>query len=524
MNYSEDIAVPGRYRVFSRIHVHLVLLSLLTLGLLVVSSDRSAQARSEVSHADTGRTKGELLVAYHGSDTQFENESGGHVEEKIPALNTRLVSFPEIKRKTSVEARAALEHKKIALSEEPGVISVDYNYVRKIAATTDTYSAQLWGLEKINAEAAWEAGTTGAGTLVAVVDTGVDSFHPDLYGAVAYQRDFVAGDGIAEDANGHGTHVAGIVAARANNGKGVAGVCPGCSLIAAKALDATGSGTDADIAEAIIYSADRGAKTINLSMSGPGYSSTLHSAVKYAADKGVLVVAAAGNSSTEQPFYPAAYDEAVAVSATTPDDQIASFSNFGPQIELAAPGTDIFSTNTGGGYVNKSGTSMAAPHVAGTAALLFAKGLSESQVREDLHASAADLGPAGRDPAFGYGRLDAHGAVTLATQSAPGGDTTATTDIQPPSIRRLRPSPGNTTRDHTPRIRAVVEDNTINLQKVNIKLYVAGKRIKKFSYRASTDRLTYISPRLSKGKKVVKIIVTDTAGNVGTKSWYFTIR
>lgn len=523
MNCFEYIAVIGRSRLVSRAQVALVVLVLLALVPLV-ASDRPAQARPEQTPANTDRSKDELLVTYRGSDTQLENESGGQVEEKIPALNTRLVSFPEIKGKPSVEAGDILELKKAVLSREPGVISVDYNHIRKVAATNDTHYAQLWGLQKIDAEAAWEAGTTGAGTPVAVVDTGVDSDHPDLSGSVAYQRDFVAGDAIAEDANGHGTHVAGIVAARANNGEGVAGVCPGCSLIAAKALDATGSGTDADIAEAIIYSADRGAKVINLSMSGPGYSSVLHSAVKYAAAKGVLVVAAAGNSSTDEPFYPAAYDEAIAVSATTPGDQLAPFSNFGPHIELAAPGTDIISTYPGGGYVNMSGTSMAAPHVAGAAALLFARGLSKSQIREDLHASAADLGPAGQDPGFGYGQLDAYGAVALAAQGTPGGGVTGTADTRAPSIKRLRPVPGDTTRDHTPRIRAVVKDNTINLQKVNIKLYVARKRIKKFSYSASTDRLTYTSPRLTKGKKVVKIVARDAAGNVGARSWYFTIR
>ena len=503
-----------------RLWTTLFIVALATLTMLPILG-RPAEAHPGESKADLKRAKGELLVTYPGEDKELEQSSGGQVEEKIPKLNTRLVAFPELKEKPSGRVVEALERKKAVLAEKPSVVSVDYNYIRSIVATNDAYSTELWGLEKIRAEQTWGAGSEGEKTLVSVVDTGVAIDHPDLSGAVSFQHDFVAEDGVAQDDHGHGTHVAGTIAARANNSVGVAGACPGCSLISAKALDASGNGTDADIAEAIIYSADKGARVINLSLGAHESSSTLQQAVQYAIGRGALVVAAAGNSGTDAPFYPAAYGEAVAVSATTHNDMLADFSNYGSYIDLAAPGQAILSTSPGDGYATMSGTSMAAPHVSGGAALLFARGLSAGEVREDLQVSAADLGVAGLDPQFGHGRLDSYAAIL---RSSPP-KLTVPTDTLAPSIGSLRPTHGAKTRDRTPTIRAIVTDNKTNLAKSHMTLILDGRKVRanRFSYNRATDKLTYTNPRLSYGRHSVRIVAIDAAQNRTSKAWTFRV-
>ncbi|MGB3635745.1 MAG: S8 family serine peptidase, partial [Rubrobacteraceae bacterium] len=352
-----------------------------------------------------------------------------------------LLAFPEVKKERSGEEREdVLAKKKVALEGEPGVASVEYNYVRRADyAPDDPRFPRQYALEKAGFPKAWNR-ARGSGVRVAIVDDGIDSRHPDLADKIVLQKDFVNDDAVADDSSfGHGTHVAGIAAASTGNGKGVAGGCPDCELFVAKATQDL-SGTVSDVAEAIVWSADNDAAVINLSLSGFGASSVEKKAVDYATRKGAVVVGAAGNFGTNEPLYPAAYSNAVSVVATDRSDKVAGFSNYGRSVDIAAPGVGVVSTLPGNKYGSLSGTSMAAPYVSALAGLLAGKDLSRSQVRRRIENGALDLGKKGKDARYGYGRINALAAVN-GTKSPPPQN-------KPPG--RPKPKPARCTITGTP--------------------------------------------------------------------------
>lgn len=280
-----------------------------------------------------------------------------------------------------------------------------------------------YNLAKINAVAAWDSCSQGEGVIVAVVDTGIDLDHPDLQANLVSGRSFVSGVSSPDDDEGHGTHVAGIVAGVSNNG-GIIGVAPKASLMPVKVLNDQGSGWTYDIADGIEWAVDNGAGVINLSLGSVDKSSTLQAAVDYATNQGALLVAAGGNCGDslyflsgctyqDQPVYPAGYTNVMAVASTDSSDNQSSFSNEGSYIEIAAPGSNIYSTYPSAGYATMSGTSMASPHVAGLAALIWSQNPSwtNQEVRAQIRATAQDLGSSGWDSKFGYGRIDADAAL-----------------------------------------------------------------------------------------------------------------
>jgi thermitase len=358
---------------------------------------------------------GELLVAYEpGTSEEAEKtvvrRSGARTLEDLPG-EVRLVFFPAIRRQASevVRERAlarALEY----LGHRAVVEAVDYNYLREpYFIPNDPRLSNQWGLTSTRFRGAWNA-AKGDGAKIALVDSGVYSKHPDI-GRIIAQRDFVEGDAVADDVYGHGTHVTGIAGALTNNGKGVAGGCFECGLLIAKVMGPIGFTTDSRIVQGIKWSVNNGADVVNLSLGGSGDSSVLRMAVNRAYGQGAVVVAAAGNEGTNVPQYPAAYSKVIAVSATTTDGRLASFSNRGDWVDLAAPGTGILSTSKSGGYDRMSGTSMAAPLVSGLAGLLASRGMSADSIRQRMQTTAKDLGPVGDDPRFGHGRIDADNAV-----------------------------------------------------------------------------------------------------------------
>ena len=255
--------------------------------------------------------------------------------------------------------------------DSAGVAWVQPNYVYRKASFDPRFSEQ-WGLTAIHAPQAWTVTRGKSAVVVAVVDTGVDYTHPDLVDRVdtANDYDFVNGDSDAVDDNGHGTHVAGIIAATADNGIGVAGVAPECRVLPVKVLDSKGSGDTIGVAAGIRYAADAGAKIINLSLAGPS-DATMGDAVAYAQLKGCIVVAAAGNEGLGSASYPAGYDQVIGVGATDSSNVRATFSNHGIGVDIAAPGVNILSTTLGGGYEPLSGTSMASPFVSAVTALVW---------------------------------------------------------------------------------------------------------------------------------------------------------
>jgi thermitase len=358
---------------------------------------------------------GELLVAYEpGTSEEAEatvvRQSGARTLEDLPG-EARLVSFPEIRRETSEAARErALAQELRDLENKAKVEAADYNYVRKaFFMPDDPRLGNQWGLTKTRFRGAWND-AKGGGAKVAIVGSGAYAGHPDI-GKILAQKDFVEGNAVADDDYGHGTRVTGVAGALTDNGRGVAGGCFKCGLLLAKVMNANGSATDSKIIIGMDWSVDHGADVVNLSLGGPAESSALRDAVNRASRRGAVVVAAAGNAGTTRRQYPAAYSNAIAVSATNQSDGLAYFSSRGDWVDLAAPGTNILSTSKSGGYGKKSGTSFSAPFVSGLAGLLASQGMSADSIRQRMQGSAKDLGPAGDDPRFGHGRIDADNAV-----------------------------------------------------------------------------------------------------------------
>jgi subtilisin family serine protease len=280
----------------------------------------------------------------------------------------------------------------------------------------DPLWARQWGPQALGMDAAWSLENGSTSVKVAIVDSGLDAAHPDFAGVpIENGTDYVDGDATPEDLNGHGTHVAGILAAARDNGLGIAGIAR-ATLVPIRVLDANGQGNCLDIALAVLEAVARGVSVINLSLECGSDYAPLHLAIQAAARAGVLVVAAAGNRNTSPfcPSYPAAYREVLAVAGLDDATSVAAYSCQGAAVELAAPGSNIVSTWRGGGYFNLSGTSMAAPHVAGIAALVKAHvpSMDGAAIRARLDASAVDLGAPGRDDAFGYGRVDPVAALS----------------------------------------------------------------------------------------------------------------
>ncbi|MBI2944796.1 MAG: peptidase S8 [Candidatus Wallbacteria bacterium] len=329
-----------------------------------------------------------------------------------------------------------------ALAAEPLVEAAEPNYIyRALAVPNDPLYKHQWHMDQIRGPAAWDLGQ-GQGVVVAVIDTGVAyedygrfKRAKDLAGTkFVAGRDFVHRHDHPVDDHGHGTHVAGTVAQTTNNHEGVAGVAWKASIMPIKVLSAQGSGTVGDIAESIRWAADHGAKVINMSLGGGGFSRVLKEACDYAKKKGVVIVCAAGNNGRQQVSYPAAYPACIAVSATRFDEEITWYSNFGKEICVAAPGGDTRVDQNGDGYPDGvlqntlargnpsessyefyQGTSMASPHAAGVAALIVSQGIKDpDEVREVMQKSARPKGRGRGDIKYGAGIVDAAAAQRLA--------------------------------------------------------------------------------------------------------------
>ena len=360
---------------------------------------------------------GELLIVPKDGFSEDEivqlyQSQGGKKLRKLSQIKAHHVKLPP----------HLLDAAEASLKKNPKIKTVERNYLAEATLIpNDPGFTSQWHLSKISAPAGWDITVGSLSVPIAIIDSGVDSDHPDLLGKILPGFNFVRDNADTRDAGGHGTAVAGAAAALTNSGIGVAGVAWDNPIMPLSVFDESGYATYADVAEAVIYAADHGAKVINVSLGGPRYSVTLQNAVDYAWNKGAVIVASAGNDGTSEPIYPAALDNVIAVAATDKEDRLASFSSFGGWLDVAAPGTSIYTTSDGGGYGFWQGTSFSAPLVSGLTALLFSlnPNLTNAQILNILISSADDLGAIGYDNYFGYGRINVARALgtalTLAT-------------------------------------------------------------------------------------------------------------
>ena len=276
--------------------------------------------------------------------------------------------------------------------------------------------SKVYGPQQIGASTAWDS-TTGANVTIAILDTGIDHTHPEFAGRITAGWDFAQQDGDPSDDHGHGTHVAGIAGAAIHNGVGIAGMAGAAQIMPVKVLNASATGWWSDVAAGIRWAADHGAQVINLSLSGSIGSQALSDAIEYAHGLGVLVVAAAGNESADSPRYPASLNHVLSAGATTASRQRWTLSNFGANLDVMAPGATVYSTAwqeaTPAGYRFMNGTSMAAPHVAGLAALLFSldETLTPDAITEIIISTSQDMDAPGYDAYTGAGLVDAAAAA-----------------------------------------------------------------------------------------------------------------
>ncbi len=312
----------------------------------------------------------QIIIQFAPNSTTAERQQyiqslGATVTQDIAGLNTVVLSVP-----ASVDAQRLSPSSILTLSEPDYQVVAQQNF-----PVNDPYYPEQWALPAIGAPDAWAAMPADAQRItVAVIDSGVCLDHPDLVGRILPGYDFVDDDNQASDSFGHGCGVAGIIAANGNNGIGIAGVAPNAMILPLRVLDAQGIGAYSDVAAAIVFAADNGAQVINLSLGGAFPSTVLESAVNYAVERGVTVVAAAGNTGSEQILYPAAYAPVIAVGAIDSALQTSSFSARGAGVDIWAPGQTILTTTVDGSHATSSGTSFAAPYVAGVVSVQTARG------------------------------------------------------------------------------------------------------------------------------------------------------
>lgn len=382
----------------------LALLALSSPGVIAAASEAAVSWSSECAR---------VLVKFHpgtpdAAMAEAHERAGARVVDVIPQIGLQVIEVPAGAVHHALEKYRADPHVQYAEQDEE---------VRLALSPNDPYytSWPQWALTKIQAPQAWDISMGDPGVVIAILDSGIDLDHPDLASKIVVSKNFTSSP-TAYDNYDHGTHVAGTAAAITDNGIGVAGLAGKASLMNVKVISDGGLGTFSKIVEAIIWAADNGADVINMSFITSGWQA-MDDAINYAWSKGVVLVGAAGNDANNLPTSPAGKENCIAVAATDWWDNLASFSNYGDWVDVAAPGTGICST-VPGGYNGKSGTSMAAPHVAGLAALLLSiaydangNGFLNDEVRYAIETTCDDIGIAG----IGHGRINAYAALSSIT-------------------------------------------------------------------------------------------------------------
>ena len=419
-------------------------------------------------------------------------ENGASAIDEIPQIGVKVIRVPE----------NALEGIENALKKNPSVQYVEKDLILEPAAIpNDTYFSRQWHIKQIGADIAWDKTKGSKSIAIAILDTGVDSTHPDLSPKLVSGYNFYNNDNNWSDICGHGTAVAGTAAAVTNNALGVAGVAWENSIIPIRIADPNCYAAYSTMTKAITYAADKGAKVANISyrvFNGAAFND----AAKYMYDKGGFVVVAGGNTGKYENYADNPY--VISVSATHTDDTITSFSSSGPYIDFAAPGIIIYTTVKGGMYDYVSGTSFSAPITSGVIGLLFSANpsLTSDQVYNILKQSSVDRGTIGYDNYFGWGRIDAAKAISLA-----GGNIVDTT---PPLVSISSPQDGSTVSGKV--MASVKASDNASISKLQV--YIDST----LNYEGATS--SYDSEidttKLSSGPHVIKAVAYDSSNNMGT--------
>jgi thermitase len=423
---------------------------------------------------------------------------GAHASYQLNGMNVYVVEMPPGREQALAQALARNKHVKFA--EVDGVLTMQQT-------PGDPYFASQWHTTKVQAPLAWDS-ATGAGITIAILDGGVQSAHPDLAAHIVPGWNFFDNNSNTADVNGHGTKVAGVAGAIGNNAVGVAGAAWNAKIMPMRISDAAGYITYYSVvANSLIWAADHGARVANISY-GVSHVATVQSAAQYMRNKGGVVVTAGGNAGT---YYAGANtDTMITVSATDSADQRASWSTYGPSIDVAAPGVGIWTTVLGGGYGAVNGTSFSSPLTAGVVALMLSANpkLQASQVDTILRSTADDLGTPGRDDYFGAGRINAARAVAAAKAAV-------TADTLAPTVAIT--SPGATVKG----IVAVSAAASDNVGVNRVELYAGGVLV-------GTDTVapygfSWNSATRADGATTLVAKAYDTAGNAASSTVNVTV-
>lgn len=431
------------------------------------------------------------------SDTNLAaelNRMGAKPVAKIQQISAHIVHVP-------AQAELAVTN---ALRHLPWVEFAELDMLLPLEQTpNDPQFSSQWHLPKINAPTAWDS-ATGKGVVVAVLDTGVNIDHADLQGQLLAGWNAVDQSNNYSDVQGHGTLVSGTIAATTNNGTGVASIAHSAKILPIRVSNTSdGYAYYSDIARGLSWAADNGARVANISYNVTT-SSTITQAAQYLIGKGGLVTVSAGNSGSDLGY--ADNKSMISVSATASNDTLASWSSYGNYVDVSAPGVGIYTTNSSGGYSSVSGTSFSAPTTAGVIALIMSanSALTPVEVENILESSATDLGSAGWDKQYGYGRVDAAAAVAKALNSQ-----TIVSDTQPPTVSMNLSS--GTTVSGTQTITVNAADDT---SVAKVELWIGGKLLNTDT--ASPYSFSWNTTTSANGTVVVEAKAYDGAGNIAS--------
>jgi thermitase len=460
-----------------------------------------------VTRGDSPFVPGRVLVKFRsniGLDQarQIVAALGAREADLLPATGVLVLDLPE----QADEAAFAN-----ALASRPDVEFAELDRINRPAEIipNDPWYLNEWHLTTIAAPAAWSVTTGSQNIVIAILDTGVDSNHPDLQDKIVSGWNVYDNNSDTRDVGSHGTGVAGTAAASSNNATGVTSVCWGCKIMPIRVSDINGYATDSSIASGLTWAADHGARVANVSYIVSS-SSTVTSGAKYFQSKGGVVTVSAGNngsfiSSQDNPYV-------LTVTASNVYDQLYAWSNTGNNIDMSAPG-QVYTTIPGASYTNAAGTSFSAPIVAGVAALVMSANpsLTATQVQDVLKKSADDLGPAGWDSSYGWGRVNASRAMSLAVGAQP-------VDVAPPVVSFISPTNGTSVSGSV----SVAVNASDDTGVTSVAVTIDGSLMTSFV--ATPYAFSWNTVSIPDGSHLLSAIATDAAGNTATNTISLTVR